>query len=79
MVTEVDFDDAGNMINISEYELSLTYFPRTGLIVLSITVLPHYTRERTIMMGSAVDRDGQPAARHPDDSEEFYQEWLVLH
>jgi hypothetical protein len=30
-------------------------------------------------MGSAVDRNGQPLGRHPNDSEEFYQEWLLLY
>ena len=28
---------------------------------------------------SAVDKDGQPLSRHPDDSKEFYQKWLALY
>jgi transcriptional regulator with XRE-family HTH domain len=33
----------------------------------------------TKMIGSAVDRNGQPLGRHPDDAIEFYQEWLALY
>ena len=30
-------------------------------------------------MGAAVDRDGTPLGRHPEDREEFYQKWLGLY
>jgi len=35
--------------------------------------------ENPYSLGSAVDRNGQPLGRHPDDSKEFYQEWLLLY
>ena len=77
--TEVDFVD-GQMIRISEYLLDLSYYPRDGLYVLRIADFTSATDPRQInSLSSTVDKYGQPLGRHPDDSEEFYQEWLSLH
>lgn len=73
---------APTYIYISEHYIGLTIFTglrdwtyvlRLGYVTSTDTGVDIYT------LGSAVDRNGQPLGRHPEDSEEFYQEWLTLH
>jgi hypothetical protein len=73
----------------SSYGLSLTIY--TGLndwvYVLGISDLSEaYTSYGSNIhvsniheLGSSVDKTGQPLGRHPDDSEDFYNEWLALY
>ena len=35
--------------------------------------------EEVMNLGSAVNKNGNPIGQHPDESDEFYQEWLALH
>jgi len=59
-----------------DYSLNLMINPRKWLYVLG---LGEHIGNQTNMLGSIVDKDGQPLGKNPNDSEEFYQEWLELY
>jgi len=78
--TDVDTID-GKRVFVSEHQIRLRVFPRNWQYVLNIadlTVLDGLG-DTIRGLGSATDKNGNPLGRHPDDSEEFYQEWLALH
>jgi len=59
-----------NMLNLQRvYVLNLGEEEDTG---------DPYARS-SYSLGSAVDINGRPLGRHPDDSEEFYEQWLSLY
>ncbi len=76
--SEIDIID-GESFYISEYRLMLGYWPRSGRLVLSISDLTESEGLNSHSLGSAVDINGTPLGRHPNDSEQFYAEWLSLH
>jgi len=73
----------GGTISVSTISRSVNNFDGTFIVFHSSIrlqqVLVLGLDENSYNLGSAVDRSGQPLGRHPDDSEEFYQEWLLLY
>jgi len=57
-----------------EYMLSLLISPQKWLYILQIGEI---VDNMTYLDSSAVDKNGQPLGKHPNDSEEFYQRWLM--
>ena len=71
------------MTRTGRYILDLTYFPHSGRLSLRIDGFLEDTNGSGVHIrsaaGSAVDSNGKPLDRHPEDSEEYYQKWLALY
>ncbi|MDR2547306.1 MAG: hypothetical protein LBC96_07340 [Lachnospiraceae bacterium] len=63
-----------------DYRLDLLMSPVKWLYVLRIGEYEIVNNSKFIhMLSSAVDKTGTPIGRHPDDSEDFYESWLLLY
>ena len=76
--SEVDFVD-GKKVFISECQLSIRYWPQDASYLLGIADLTVSDGIHIHSLGSAVDKNGRPLGRNPNDSEDFYQSWLELY
>ncbi|MCL2253161.1 MAG: hypothetical protein FWC09_01830 [Lachnospiraceae bacterium] len=62
------------------YDIDLIISPKSWLYVLRLGEFTEDNNHKSIhSYGSAVDRNGNPLDKHPDDIDEWYQEWLRLY
>jgi hypothetical protein len=68
-------------VHKNEYMVDLMIYTghRNWRYVLSIAQLSGDNQKDIRLLGSAVDMNGLPLERHPEDAEEFYREWLALY
>jgi hypothetical protein len=57
------------VLGLAEVEV-YSYVTETGTNVSGVS---------SVSFGSAVDRNGRPLGRHPNDEEESYSNWLVMY
>ena len=60
----------------TDHEVGLTIHPRNGDWQYVLSLRKRINAYNSWTVGSAVDRDGRPLGRHPEDAEETYEEWL---
>jgi len=72
----------GRAVTLGDYDISLRIHPRLSgewSYVLSLRDITRESARSGHILGHAVDSDGSPLSRHPEDTDEFFQKWTELY